>query len=154
MITADGSPKLLEYNCRMGDPETQPIMMRLQSDLVDVLEAAVEGKLQEHAELIWDQRPALGVVMAAGGYPGGYAQGKVISGLPKQLSADVKVFHAETRLENNQIITAGGRVLCVTALGKTLSQARDLAYAQAGEISWDDVYYRRDIGHKAIARNH
>jgi phosphoribosylamine--glycine ligase len=157
MIAADGTLKLLEYNCRMGDPETQPVMMRLQSDLVDVLDAALDGDLHQQPELQWDQRAALGVVMVAGGYPGNYTQGKAISGLPKQstlsASADTKVFHAGTRLDGDQVVTAGGRVLCVTALGDTIAQACDQAYTQVTTIDWEDAYYRRDIGHRAIDRS-
>jgi phosphoribosylamine--glycine ligase len=156
MIAKDGTPKLLEYNCRMGDPETQPVMMRLQSDLVNVLDAAVDGRLDQQPELKWDDRAALGVVMVAGGYPGSYAQGKAISGLPGQVSeavsVDTKVFHAGTRLDGNQTVTAGGRVLCITALGETIAQACDKAYAQVDNIDWEDAYYRRDIGHRAIDR--
>ena len=156
MIAADGTPKLLEYNCRMGDPETQPVMMRLQSDLVVVLDAAIDGDLHQQAELQWDDRAALGVVMVAGGYPGSYAQGKAISGLPEKssevVSTDTKVFHAGTRLAGDQVVTAGGRVLCVTALGDTIAQACDKAYTQVKTIDWEDAYYRRDIGHRATSR--
>ncbi|MEE9345371.1 MAG: phosphoribosylamine--glycine ligase [Methylococcales bacterium] len=157
MIAADGTLKLLEYNCRMGDPETQPVMMRLQSDLVDVLDAAIDGNLHHQSELQWDERTALGVVMVAGGYPGNYTQGKTISGLQKQssvsVSVDTKVFHAGTRLDGDQVVTAGGRVLCVTALADTIAQACDKAYAQVKNIDWEDAYYRRDIGHRAIDRS-
>jgi phosphoribosylamine--glycine ligase len=152
MIADDGTPKLLEYNCRMGDPETQPVLMRLQSDLVDCLDAAIDGNLHQQSALQWDDRAALGVVMVAGGYPGSYAQGKPISGLPEQSSDDTKVFHAGTRLQGNRAITAGGRVLCVTALGDSIAQACEKAYAQVKTIDWDDAYYRRDIGHRAISR--
>ncbi len=153
MIGDNGTPKLLEYNCRMGDPETQPVMMRLQSDLLDVLDSAVDADLDKHAELVWDQRSALGVVMVSGGYPGEYAKDNTISGLQDTApDTDTKVFHAGTRLDSQQIVTAGGRVLCVTALGDSIAQARDKAYAQVKKIDWDNVYYRRDIGHRAITR--
>ncbi|HFD11537.1 MAG TPA: phosphoribosylamine--glycine ligase [Crenotrichaceae bacterium] len=152
MITDDGTPKLLEYNCRMGDPETQPVMMRLQSDLVDVLDAAIDSNLHQQSDLLWDDRAALGVVMVAGGYPGSYTQGNVISGLTEQSLDDIKIFHAGTRLEDNEVVTAGGRVLCVTALGASISQAGQKAYSAVDLIDWDHAYYRRDIGHRAIAR--
>jgi phosphoribosylamine--glycine ligase len=156
MIAADGTPKLLEYNCRLGDPETQPVLMRLQSDLVAVLNSAIDGDLHQQAELQWDDRAALGVVMVAGGYPGSYAQGKTISGVSEQssnASTDTKVFHAGTRQDGDQVVTAGGRVLCVTALGNTIAQACDKAYAEVKAIHWKDAYYRRDIGHRAISRS-
>ncbi|RMG28804.1 MAG: phosphoribosylamine--glycine ligase [Gammaproteobacteria bacterium] len=152
MITPDGVPKVLEYNVRFGDPETQPILMRLQSDLVELVEAALEGRL--HAcEARWDTRAALGVVMAAGGYPGGYRKGDVIEGLDQPDPEGVKVFHAGTALsEDGRVVTAGGRVLCVTALGANVTEAARRAYARVAQIHWPDVYYRRDIGHRAIAR--
>jgi phosphoribosylamine--glycine ligase len=154
MVTTDG-PKVLEYNCRLGDPETQPLLMRLRSDLVDLCEAALDGRLQE-VRADWDPRPALGVVMAAAGYPGRYRQGDVIEGLPErgeQWGDDVKLFHAGT-LENEegQVVTHGGRVLCATALGGTVAEAHSLAYSLAKQVSWDGVYYRTDIGYRAIAR--
>jgi phosphoribosylamine--glycine ligase len=151
MITADGTPKVLEYNCRFGDPETQPILLRLKSDIVELCQAALDGCLdQTQAE--WDDRVALGVVMAAGGYPAGYRKGDVISGLPDQDQEGIKVFHAGTRIQEGRIVTSGGRVLCATALGKSVSEAQALAYALAKKITWDDVYYRTDIGHRAVAR--
>ncbi len=151
MVTADGTPKVLEYNCRFGDPETQPIMLRLKSDLITLVEAAVAGRL-DRAEAHWDKRPALGVVMAAGGYPGAYRQGDVIHGLPDAPAADVKVFHAGTALRDGEVVTAGGRVLCVTALGDSVADAQRCAHATAGGITWNGVQYRRDIGYRAIAR--
>jgi phosphoribosylamine---glycine ligase len=151
MIMADGSPKVIEYNCRFGDPETQPIMLRLQSDLAALCEAALDKRL-DGADAQWDARPALGVVLAAGGYPGDYRKGDVISGLPQTENSTVKVFHAGTKLENNHVTTSGGRVLCVTALGATVAEAQRLAYAQVDKIHWDGGFCRRDIGYRAIAR--
>ncbi len=151
MIAADGTPKVLEYNCRFGDPETQPILMRLQSDLIDLIEAALAGRLDQ-AKAQWDPRAALGVVMAAGGYPGSYNKGDVITGLPQDSEPDVKVFHAGTLEKDGQIVTHGGRVLCVTALGATVDAARERAYDLVQRIHWKDVYYRRDIGYRAVAR--
>ncbi|MBL8258434.1 MAG: phosphoribosylamine--glycine ligase [Candidatus Competibacteraceae bacterium] len=152
MITADG-PKVLEYNCRLGDPETQPLIMRLRSDLVDLCEAALDGRLHE-VEADWDSRPALGVVMAAAGYPGPYRKGDVIEGLPRQSSeADIKLFHAGTReSENGSVVTHGGRVLCATALGATVAEAQRLAYDLAKHVRWEGVHYRTDIGYRAIER--
>ena len=151
MIDAAGNPQVLEFNCRCGDPETQPIMLRLQSDLVDLLEAGVTGRLHQ-VSAVWDPRAALGVVMAAGGYPGEYRRGDPIHGLPTQESPEHKVFQAGTRQEGGQVLTNGGRVLCVTALGSRFSTAWDQAYALVRQIHWRDVYYRHDIGHRAIAR--
>jgi phosphoribosylamine--glycine ligase len=152
MIAPDGSLKVLEYNCRMGDPETQPILMRLRSDLVDLCEAALDGRLDQ-IEAQWDARPCLGVVMAAGGYPDHYRKGQVISGLPSEAQADRKVFHAGTRLdEAGKVVTNGGRVLCVCALGESVGQAQRGAYEVAKQISWDGGFYRTDIGYRAIAR--
>ncbi|PKM36775.1 MAG: phosphoribosylamine--glycine ligase [Gammaproteobacteria bacterium HGW-Gammaproteobacteria-10] len=149
MIAPNGSLKVLEYNCRFGDPETQPIMMRLKSDLTELCEAALEGTLNT-VETDWDERAALGVVLAAGGYPGVYRKGDVITGLPKSEQADQKVFHAGTQLQGNDIVTSGGRVLCACALGETIKDAQDKAYALTAEIQWDGLYYRTDIGFKAI----
>lgn len=152
MIAPDGTAKVLEYNCRFGDPETQPIMMRLQSDLVELCLAACDAKLAEQV-IDFDPRATVGVVMAAGGYPESYAKGKVISGLQNADTSDTKVFHAGTkRLENGDIVTAGGRVLCVTAIADSVSMAQQKAYAGVGKINWDEVYYRTDIAHRAIAR--
>jgi phosphoribosylamine--glycine ligase len=151
MITADGTPKVLEFNCRFGDPETQPIMMRLRSDLVSLCEAALDGRLDSvHAR--WDPRPALGVVMAAGGYPNNYALGAVIHGLEYGDGTDVKVFHAGTRQEGGTVVTSGGRVLCVCALGDSVRVAQTRAYERVARITWQDAYYRTDIGYRAIAR--
>ncbi|HGM7061449.1 TPA: phosphoribosylamine--glycine ligase [Serratia marcescens] len=151
MIAADGQPKVIEFNCRFGDPETQPIMLRLRSDLVELCLAGAEGRLNEKSS-DWDERPALGVVLAAGGYPGDYRNGEVIQGLPQQESADGKVFHAGTRLQGNDVVTSGGRVLCVTALGDTVAQAQQRAYQLAEGIEWPGSFCRKDIGYRAIAR--
>ena len=151
MIGRDGVPKVLEYNCRFGDPETQPVMLRLQSDLVALIEAALDGRLDK-IEATWDPRPALGVVMAAGGYPGAYKKGDAISGLPATDAPDAKVFHAGTALKDGSVVTSGGRVLCVTALGATVGAAQKRAYEVARKISWAGAHYRTDIGYRAIAR--
>jgi phosphoribosylamine--glycine ligase len=151
MIMSDGTPKVIEFNCRMGDPETQPIMARLKSDLVDICLSTLEGDLRErHAS--WDTRAALGVVMAAGGYPESYAKGSVISGLDAADSNTQKVFHAGTVVNGEEVTTSGGRVLCVVGLGDTVAEAAQDAYAAVAKIHWDGVYVRRDIGHRAIAR--
>ena len=152
MIDAKGHPKTLEFNCRMGDPETQPILMRLKSDLFDVLMAATSGKLDE-VELKWDRRVALGVVLAAGGYPLSPKKGDLISGLPKPTD-EVVVFHAGTVAEGDQVKTAGGRVLCVTALADSVKQAQTKAYDAARGIHFDGMQYRRDIGHRAFKASH
>ena len=151
MIMADGTPRVIEFNCRMGDPETQPIMARLKSDLVDLCLSTLEGDLQER-KAVWDTRAALGVVMAAGGYPASYARGKVISGLDGADSNTQKVFHAGTTTDGEAVTTNGGRVLCVVGLGDTVADAAQDAYAAVDRIDWEDVYVRRDIGHRAIAR--
>ncbi|MBS1212745.1 MAG: purD [Proteobacteria bacterium] len=151
MIDADGAPKVLEFNCRFGDPETQPIMMRLKSDLVALCIAALDGKLSE-ASVDWDPRPALGVVLAAGGYPGDFHRGDLITGLPKTDTPDAKVFHAGTQCRENHVITSGGRVLCACALGETVREAQAKAYQLAANIHWEGMYCRHDIGHRAIAR--
>jgi phosphoribosylamine--glycine ligase len=151
MIAPDGAPKVLEFNCRFGDPETQPIMMRLKSDLVDLCLAALEGRLSR-VSAEWDERAALGVVLAAGGYPFDYAKGDEIEGLPEQPSADTKVFHAGTAQSAGKVVTAGGRVLCVCALGDNVSEAQQKAYRQVREIRWKNMYYRTDIGYRAIGR--
>ncbi|MES9977056.1 MAG: phosphoribosylamine--glycine ligase [Candidatus Thiodiazotropha sp.] len=151
MITADGTPKVIEYNCRFGDPETQPIMLRMRSDLVAHCLAALDGRLdKERTE--WDSRASVGVVLAAGGYPGPYEKGKVISGLPESADPSCKVFHAGTRLDDDRVVTTGGRVLCATALGESVTSAQQSAYALTRSIHWDDVYYRTDIAYRAIAR--
>jgi len=151
MIAEDGSPKVIEYNCRFGDPETQPIMMRLRSDLFQLCSAALDGEL-EIADTEWDQRPAVGVVMAAAGYPGSYDKGLEISGLEQADNDDCKVFHAGTRLENDTFTTNGGRVLCVTALGDTVSAAQQAAYRGVEQIKWEGAMYRSDIAWRAIER--
>ena len=151
MIMPDNTPKVIEYNCRFGDPETQPIMLRMRSDLVAHCLAAMRGELDgEQAE--WDPRCSLGVVLAAGGYPGRYASGAPISGLPDDEVPGEKVFHAGTAERDGDVVTAGGRVLCATALGDTVRKAQQRAYALAGRLHWDGVYYRRDIGRKALDR--
>ncbi|MDR2876993.1 MAG: phosphoribosylamine--glycine ligase [Chromatiales bacterium] len=152
MIGSDGVPRVLEFNCRFGDPETQPIMMRLRSDLIELCLAATEGKL-DRQKADWDPRRALGVVLAAGGYPGEYAKGDVITGLNEAAAiADTKVFHAGTATRGDDVITAGGRVLCVCGLGDTVSSAQRKAYEAASHIRFPGVHYRRDIGYRAIAR--
>lgn len=151
MIDKEGNPKVIEFNCRFGDPETQPIMMRLQSDLVKLCLAAVDGNL-DTVKSKWDPRPALGVVMAAGGYPGEYNTQDEIIGLPTESSSDCKVFHAGTSFEKGQVFTKGGRVLCVTALGNTVLEAQQRAYQQVNNIRWHGCFYRHDIGYRAIER--
>lgn len=151
MIDKSGQPKVIEFNCRFGDPETQPIMLRLQSDLVDLCLAAVDGKLNEK-DSVWDPRPSLGVVLAAGGYPGDYVSGEQIHGLPLEEVADGKVFHAGTTLQDDLVVTNGGRVLCVTALGEDVAAAQKRAYQLAQPISWNGSFYRKDIGYRAINR--
>ncbi len=150
MIDAAGAPRVVEFNCRMGDPETQPIMMRLKSDFLDLLEHAVDGTL-DRAEADWDRRAALGVVLAAAGYPDTPRKGDAISGLPAGLD-DCHVFHAGTAEKDGQVVTSGGRVLCVTALGENVKIAADRAYEVAAGIRFDGMQYRRDIGHRAIHR--
>ncbi|MDH5229213.1 MAG: phosphoribosylamine--glycine ligase [Gammaproteobacteria bacterium] len=151
MIDAKGHSKVLEYNCRFGDPETQPIMMRLRSDLVELCLAGCDGRLNQ-VTAQWDERAALGVVLAAGGYPNEYKKGDVISGLVGLDQADTKVFHAGTALHNESVVTAGGRVLCATALGSTVADAQTKAYELCKQISWSGVYFRNDIGYRAVAR--
>jgi phosphoribosylamine---glycine ligase len=151
MIGADGVPNVLEFNCRFGDPETQPILMRLQSDLVDLCEAALRGALGETA-VHWDPRAALGVVMAAGGYPDQYRTGDPISGLDVAAQLPGKVFHAGTRSSGADVLTAGGRVLCAVGLGESVGAAQRQAYDLVNAIHWNLVQYRRDIGYRAIAQ--
>lgn len=151
MIDESGAPKVIEYNCRFGDPETQPIMLRLNSDLVELCQQALAGKLDE-ATADWDPRASIGVVLAAGGYPDAYAKGDVISGLPTLEVAGEKVFHAGTSEKDGQTVTNGGRVLCATALGNTVSEAQQRAYELAKKISWKGMFYRNDIAYRAIAR--
>ena len=151
MVMPDGTPKVIEYNCRFGDPETQPIMLRLRSDLVAHCLAALDGRLdRETAD--WDPRQALGVVLAAGGYPGDYAKGDVITGLSNTDAEDRKIFHAGTADRDGEVVTAGGRVLCATALGNSVAEAQAAAYALAATVSWNGMFYRHDIGYRAIAR--
>jgi phosphoribosylamine--glycine ligase len=149
MIAPDGSLKVLEYNCRFGDPETQPIMMRMKSDLVVLCAAALAGDLANTTS-DWDERAALGVVLAAGGYPDDYQKGAIISGLPTEAHEDNKVFHAGTQQVGVDIVTTGGRVLCACALGDTIKEAQTKAYTLANSIHWSAMYYRTDIGFKAI----
>ncbi|MDX5411394.1 MAG: phosphoribosylamine--glycine ligase [Thauera sp.] len=151
MIDGEGKPRVVEFNCRMGDPETQPIMMRLKTDLADLVEAAIAGKLDQ-TEAEWDRRFALGVVLAAADYPENPRKGDVITGLPATEQEDVHVFHAGTALQDGQVVTAGGRVLCVTALGDNVRSAQKRAYEVADGILFDGRQYRRDIGHRAIGR--
>jgi phosphoribosylamine--glycine ligase len=151
MITADGTPRVLEFNCRFGDPETQPIMMRLKSDLIELCQAALDGKLNE-VTADWDERAALGVVLASAGYPASASKGDVISGLGNDFPEATKVFHAGTAQQENTVVTAGGRVLCVTALGESVSQAQHSAYQAVAKITWDGMFYRKDIGYRAIKR--
>ncbi|MBT0719630.1 phosphoribosylamine--glycine ligase [Rosenbergiella epipactidis] len=151
MIDAAGQPKVIEFNCRFGDPETQPIMMRLQSDLVELCLAGSTGRLDQ-VDSLWDDRAALGVVIAAGGYPDAYRKGDVIKGLPQTDNTDAKVFHAGTVLSGEDVTTAGGRVLCATALGESIAQAQQNAYQLTRQISWEGSFYRHDIGYRAINR--
>ncbi len=150
MITPDGTPKVIEFNCRFGDPETQPIMMRLQTPLHTLCLAAIKGELSQH-DIEWDTRPAVGVVMAAGGYPDSYRKGDVITGLESSLP-NTYVFHAGTRMLDGQCTTNGGRVLCVTAIADTITQAQTLAYERLATIQWNDCFYRNDIAYRAIER--
>ncbi|MBA1146839.1 phosphoribosylamine--glycine ligase [Ectothiorhodospiraceae bacterium WFHF3C12] len=152
MIDEAGTPRVLEYNCRLGDPEAQPLLMRLRSDLVTLCEAAVDGQLAAH-QAEWDPRACLGVVMAAGGYPGPYGKGHPIAGLDETPPEGVKVFHAgTTQDEHGRPVTNGGRVLSVCALGETVAEAQQRAYAWVDRISWEGAFCRRDIGHRAVAR--
>ena len=151
MIMSDGSPKVIEYNCRFGDPETQPIMMRLESDLLDLCNAALDKKLSSHT-IKWDTRAALGIVIAAGGYPNKYKTGDVITGLPLNSSNNNKVFHAGTSTVDGNVVTSGGRVLCAVGLGTNTSCAREEAYKIAKEIHWEGSFFRDDIGYRAIER--
>ena len=151
MIDKAGQPKVIEFNCRFGDPETQPIMLRLQSDLIALCLAATEGKLDQQTSQ-WDPRPSLGVVLAAGGYPADYNTGDQIHGLPLEEVPDGKVFHAGTTLKDDVVVTNGGRVLCVTALGEDVATAQQNAYALAKNISWNGSFCRTDIGYRAINR--
>ncbi|WP_028695564.1 phosphoribosylamine--glycine ligase [Pseudomonas cremoricolorata] len=151
MIDKAGNPKVIEFNCRFGDPETQPIMLRLESSLVLLMEAAF-AKALDKVEAQWNPQPSLGVVLAAGGYPGDYGKGQVIDGLDAAAKLDGKVFHAGTALQDGQVVANGGRVLCATALGKSVADAQANAYRLAGLVSWAESFYRTDIGYRAIAR--
>ena len=152
MIDKSGAPKVIEFNCRFGDPETQPVMLRLESSLVLLVEAAL-AKALDKVEATWDPRPTVGVVLAAGGYPGDYAKGDVIEGLEEAAKIDGKVFHAGTALNAaGQVVTNGGRVLCATAIGSSVSNAQQQAYRLAEQIRWNGMFYRHDIGYRAIAR--
>lgn len=151
MIGSDGVPNVIEFNCRFGDPETQPIMLRLKSDLASLCDAAIDGDLQSK-NIKFDDRVALTVVMAAGGYPGSYDKGDAIEGLDGLNDELGKVFHAGTKMNNDDIVTNGGRILGVTALGKTVSEAQKNAYGKVRNISWKNAYFRTDIGYRAIAR--
>jgi len=150
MIMSDGTPKVIEYNCRFGDPETQPIMMRLQSDLVELVEAAFEKRL-DTVEAKFDARAAVGVVLAAGGYPASYAKGHEISAIPAATD-NAKIFHAGTKLVDGNVVTSGGRVLCATALGENVTQAQKNAYELTQKVTWKDSFFRTDIAYRAIAR--
>ncbi|MCZ6855924.1 MAG: phosphoribosylamine--glycine ligase, partial [Gammaproteobacteria bacterium] len=152
MIMPDGNPKVIEYNCRFGDPEAQPIMMRLKTDLVMLCERALAGELAG-LRLSWDERTALGVVIAAGGYPTNYRKGDVINGLDNFGDPHIKAFHAGTRLREGVVVTDGGRVLCVVGLGDDVAAAQRAAYEGVARIDWRDHYFRRDIGHRAINRS-
>ncbi len=151
MIDKAGTPKVIEFNCRFGDPETQPIMLRLQSSLVDLVEAALANKLNT-IEANWDKRCSLGVVLAAAGYPADYPKGDEITGLDQAISDNGKVFHAGTALKDGKVVTNGGRVLCATALGNTVLEAQQNAYKLAEKINWNGCFYRKDIGYRAIER--
>jgi len=151
MIDGDGQPRVIEFNCRLGDPETQPILFRMRSDLVDVCLQCFDGTLGTKP-LEWDSRATIGVVMASRGYPDAYDKGKPISGLDQATGKDVKVFHAGTRLEGSNVVTDGGRVLCVVGAGTSVRAARDAAYSGVRKITWDGAFYRSDIGYRAIQR--
>jgi len=151
MIAPDGAPRVLEFNCRLGDPETQPILMRLDSDLVELLQATLDGKPDRHP-IAWNPQPALGVVLAAGGYPGNYTRGDAIRGLDAPLPEGVKIFHAGTAEKGGDIVTAGGRVLCVTALGNKIADAREHAYEAVARLCFTGMQFRRDIGYRTLDR--
>lgn len=151
MIDADGNAKVLEFNCRFGDPETQPVLARLQSDFAELCLSTFDGTL-ESVEMTWDPRAALGVVMASGGYPGSYSKGARIIGLDAPLDEHTRIFHAGTQLDDGEIVTSGGRVLCAVSLGESVNAAAKRAYAAVERISWEGAFYRRDIGYRAIER--
>jgi len=150
MIDTGGAPQVVEFNCRLGDPETQPILLRLRSDLVDLIEAAIDGNLSR-VEPVWDERAALGIVVAAAGYPGSYDKGHPIAGLDAD-ALHTKVFHAGTAVDGDRIVTSGGRVLCVCGLGENVGEAQRKALERVGTVDWDGAWHRRDIGHRAVAR--
>ena len=150
MIDTGGAPRVVEFNCRLGDPETQPILLRLRSDLADLVEAAIDGNLSR-VEPVWDDRAALGIVVAAAGYPGSYDQGHPIAGLDAD-ALHTKVFHAGTAVDGDRIVTSGGRVLCVCGLGENVGEAQRKALERVGTVDWDGAWHRRDIGHRAVAR--
>ena len=150
MIDAAGAPRVIEFNCRLGDPEAQPILLRLRSDLLDLIEAALDGDLSR-VRPVWDERAALGVVMAAAGYPGSCGRGSPIAGLDRDMP-DTKVFHAGTSVDAGRVVTSGGRVLCVCGLGENVSEAQRRACERTETVRWDGAFYRRDIGHRAVAR--
>ena len=150
MIDSNLNPKVLEYNCRFGDPETQPIMLRLKSDLIEMIQTCFSGNIRDY-DIEWDKKSAMGVVISSIGYPEAYEIGKEISGLDTLYDKnDIKVFHSGTRIENHNILTNGGRVLCVTALGDGLSESYDNAYSAVNQIHWDGKYYRKDIGFRVM----
>jgi len=151
MIAADGTPKVLEFNCRFGDPETQPVLARMRTDLTELCDAALDGRL-DRAQVEWDPRAAVGVVLAAGGYPDAVRKGDVIHGLDAAAQLPGKVFHAGTTLRDGKVVTSGGRVLCTVGLGATVEAAQRQAYALAAAICWEGMQYRRDIGHRAVER--
>lgn len=151
MIDSMGNPKVIEFNCRFGDPETQPIMLRMKSDLVELCLAGAEGRLDQQTSE-WDPQPAVGVVLASGGYPGDYRSGDIISGLPQQETVGEKVFHAGTKINNSQVLSDGGRVLCATVLAHSVYEAQQRAYRLAERIQWQNRFYRTDIGYRAIER--
>jgi phosphoribosylamine--glycine ligase len=151
MIDAEGQPRVIEFNCRLGDPETQPILFRLRSDLLDVCLGSFDGKLGDEP-LVWDPRATVGVVMASRGYPDSYDKGEPIHGLDAAVGGDAKIFHAGTRLDDGTVVTDGGRVLCVVGAGKSVRAARDAAYGAVRKVSWNGAFYRKDIGYRAIAR--
>jgi len=151
MIDADEQPKVIEFNCRFGDPETQPVLVRLRSDIVELCLRACDGSLSR-AELAWDPRASLGIVIASRGYPGSYETGAVIHGLDQDFGPNIKVFHAGTKPQGGETLTSGGRVLCTVALATSVSEAHELAYNAVAKIGWDGAFYRRDIGYRAIAR--
>jgi phosphoribosylamine--glycine ligase len=151
MIDSDDQPRVIEFNCRLGDPETQPILFRLRSDLLEICSSCFDGTLGARP-LEWDPRATIGVVMASRGYPDAYDKGKPISGLDRATGPNVKVFHAGTRLDGNRVVTDGGRVLCVVGAGASVRAARDAAYAGVREVTWDGAFCRTDIGYRALQR--